>query len=103
MQPKAADHYIRAIISDVDKADVQDNSIIMPEMLKIIVAAAFVAWFGWQFRHWFAGSWSFRRGILFRVAGALLGALTPMPIEVGLPVGYIVGVAASLAYNSIYE
>ncbi len=75
----------------------------MPELLKITVAIAFLVWFGWQFRHWFAGSWSFRRGLLFRLGGAFLGALTPMPVELGLPAGYIVGVATSMAYNSIYE
>ena len=75
----------------------------MPDLLKTIVTAAFLAWFAWQFRHWFGGSWSFRRGLLFRFGGAFLGALTPLPIEIGLPAGYIVGVATSMAYNSIYD
>jgi hypothetical protein len=75
----------------------------MPDLLKTVVAAALLAWFGWQFRDWFGGSWSFRRGLLFRLGGAFLGAFTPLPIEIRLPVGYVCGVATSIVYNSIYD
>ena len=75
----------------------------MTDTLKFVVVAAFLALFAWQFRHWFGGSWSIRRGLLFRLGGAALGALAPVPIEIGIPVGYVIGVVVSLTYNSFYE
>jgi hypothetical protein len=75
----------------------------MTDSLKFIVGVAFLAFFAWQFRHWFNGSWSIRRGLLFRLSGAVVGALTPVPIEIGIPVGYVIGVAISLTYNSVYD
>jgi hypothetical protein len=75
----------------------------MTDTLKLVVGIAFLALFAWQFRHWFGGSWSVRRGLLFRLGGAALGALAPVPIEIGIPVGYVIGIAVSLTYNSVYE
>ena len=75
----------------------------MTDTLKLVAVTALFALFAWQFRHWFGGSWSIRRGLLFRLGGAALGALSPVPIEIGIPVGYVIGVAVSLTYNSVYE
>ncbi len=75
----------------------------MTDTLKLVVGTAFLALFAWQFRHWIGGSWSIRRGLLFRLGGAALGVLAPVPIEIGIPVGYAIGVAVSLTCNSVYE
>ena len=73
----------------------------MTDTLKLVVGMVFLALFAWQFRHWFGGSWSIRRGLLFRLGGVALGALAPVPIEIGVPVlrdrrRYIAGLQLSL-------
>lgn len=75
----------------------------MSDTVKFILGAIFLGWFAWEFRHWFGGSWSVRRGLLFRIGGAVLGALAPGSAVVGMPIGYIAGVALSLAYNARYD
>ena len=75
----------------------------MGDAVKLLLGAIFIGWFAWEFRHWFAGSWSVRRGLLFRIGGAILGALAPGPAVVGIPIGYIAGGLVSLAYNIRYD
>lgn len=75
----------------------------MSETVKLILGAILLGWIAWEFRHWFGGSWSLRRGLLFRAGGALLGALAPGSAVVGIPVGYAIGILVSLAYNVRYD
>ena len=75
----------------------------MIDMLQLVFGAVFLGWVVWEFRHWFGGSWSVRRGLMFRFGGAILGALAPGSAVIGIPVGYIVGILVSLAYNIRYD
>lgn len=75
----------------------------MSDTVKLILGAVFLGWLAWEFRHWFRGSWSVRRGLLFRIGGAALGALAPGSAIVGIPIGYVAGILVSLAYNLHYD
>lgn len=75
----------------------------MSETVKMVFGAIFLCWFAWEFRRWFGGSWSVRRGLMFRIGGAILGVLAPVSAVIGIPVGYSAGVLVSLAYNIRYE
>lgn len=75
----------------------------MSEIVKMVFGVIFLCWFAWEFRRWFDGSWSVRRGLIFRIGGAILGALAPVSAVIGIPVGYAAGVLVSLAYNIRYE
>jgi hypothetical protein len=75
----------------------------MSEIVKMVFGVTFLCWFAREFRRWFGGSWSVRRGLMFRIGGAILGALAPASAVIGIPVGYAAGVLGSLAYNIRYE
>ncbi len=75
----------------------------MPDALRFAIGFGLVVAFAWHFRQWFEGSAYVRRGLLFRLGGAFLGALMPLSIELGIAVGYVAGIFLSLLYNMRYD